>query len=499
MDKFKRPVASFALLALFASLVPRPGFAQIPTIAPPIDEVEPGIPLSPEEFGRRNSSFESVYLLGGGDRLSIDIFEAPQFSGLYQVPVDGIIYLPLIGAIEVGGLTIQQASDGISKKYAAFLKRPLVTIRLLNTRPLNIFVSGEVFNPGSFTLDLIGGEGDNPGVQHPTITEAIRAAGGITLAADISQVRIRRRLPGGGEETFLIDFSELLETAAPPRSLTLRDGDSIFIPTATEVSLKEVRNLARLDFAANIEAGRTVSVTGEVKRPGSYFIQISTPGIQASLPTVSLAIQEAGGIEPLADIRNIQLRRQTKSGPEQVFEVNLWELLQTGDISQDTILQDGDTIVVPKASEISSAEATELANARFAPDSIRVSVVGEVKNPGLVQLPPNTPLNQAIATAGGFNDSRADEDDVRLIRLNPDGSVLSREVAVDLTRGISEQSNPILRDNDIIVVDRNRATSISDSISNFLGAGANALAVFSIPSRIFGILEVLGILDNNNN
>jgi len=49
-------------------------------------------------------------------------------------------------------------------------------------------------------------------------------------------------------------------------------------------------------------------------------------------------------------------------------------------------------------------------DASFSPTTIQVSVVGEVKNPGLVNIPPNTPLNQGLLTAGGFNNSRAKGD-----------------------------------------------------------------------------------------
>ncbi|MBE9116271.1 SLBB domain-containing protein [Lusitaniella coriacea LEGE 07157] len=487
---FRATITRRMLPIAIATLTAAPSFAQLPNLPasypPPI----------PQSTG--GTTQESVYLLGGGDRLAIDVFEVPQYSGQYQVPVDGIIYLPLIGAVKVGGLTIQQASERISQQYAVYLKRPFITIRLLNTRPLNVFVAGEVVNAGSFSVDLIGGAGDNPGVQFPTLTEALKRAGGVTLTADISQIQVRRRTSIGGEESFIVDLKDRVKSGAPPLVLTLRDGDSIFVPTATEVDLGELRDLAKLDFAANVEAGRTISVVGEVERPGTYYIQLSNPGVISSLPTVTIAIQEAGGIEPLADVRNIQIRRQTKSGTEQLLAINLWELLQTGDVSQDTVLQDGDTIIVPKASELSAAETTELATARFSPDSIQVSVVGEVERPGLVNLPPNTPLIQGLMTAGGFNDARANRNEVRLIRLNPDGSVVSRELDIDITDGVNEQSNPLLRDNDIIVIERNQGTRISDTLTNLLTAGSNALAWFSIPSRIFGILETLGIIDNNN-
>jgi polysaccharide export outer membrane protein len=493
MELTKEKLLTIAPLGLglvgIALLTPDPSLAQLPDFgSSAADRVRQSL-----------SSEESLYYLGGGDRISIDVFEVPQYSGTYQVPIDGIISLPLVGTVPIGGLTLEQASNLISNRYATFLKRPIITIRLISTRPLNVFVSGEVKNPGSFSIPLIGGAGDNPGVQYPTLSEALKAAGGVTLASDLNQIQVRRRASGGGEDIFTLNLQDFINSGNARASLTLRDGDQIYVPAATDVSLRQVRQLATLEVAADVNAGRTVSVVGEVQRPGTYFLQLAQPGIDASLPTLTRALQEAGGITPLADIRNVQLRRLTKAGTEQLLEVNLWQLLQSGDISQDTILQDGDAIIIPKASDISAAEAAEVASARFSPDTIQVSIAGEVRAPGTVNLPPNTPLNQALMTAGGFDRSRADNDRVILIRLNPDGSVLSREVPIDLEQGVNEQSNPLLRDNDIIVVGRNTSTAIADSLDNFLRAGTNALAWFSIPNRIFGLLDILGIIDLEDN
>ena len=97
---------------------------------------------------------ETDYTLGAGDRLRLDIFQVEDYSGEYLVLVDGTISLPLVGSVLVEGLTIAQVSQVVSDKYAAFLRRPLVTVSLLSPRPLKIAISGEVNNPGSYTVDL---------------------------------------------------------------------------------------------------------------------------------------------------------------------------------------------------------------------------------------------------------------------------------------------------------------------------------------------------------
>lgn len=431
---------------------------------------------------------ENAYVIVGGERIEINILDLQEYSGVHQVPIDGIIDMPLIGPVSIKGLTIPEASQVLAQKYNSVLKYPLITIKLQSPSPLNVVVAGEVSNPGSFTINLVGAAGNSPGIQYPTITQALKQAGGVALTADISQIQVRRRV-GSREGTFLVNLQELVQTNNYSLDLTLRDGDTIFVPRLTEVKLSEIRKLARLDFAADVNAGVTVAVVGQVHRPGYYEIEIA-PG---SLPTVSLAIQEAGGIKQRADIRNIQLRRQTKTGSLQVIGLDLWQLLQTGDISQDTVLQDGDAIVIPKAEQVSNEEATELATASFAPDAIKVNVVGEVKAPGTISIAPNSTLNQALLTAGGFNGDRANRSEVQLLRLTYDGTVVSRSLQIDLSQGINEQSNPFLQNNDIIVVGRSDIASVGDTLNTFLSPVTNGATFLLIPLRAIEIMERLGV------
>jgi polysaccharide export outer membrane protein len=189
------------------------------------------------------------------------------------------------------------------------------------------------------------------------------------------------------------------------------------------------------------------------------------------------SLQLAGGITSQADVRKIKLRRPTRTGTEQTIDINLWELLQSGDLNQDIVVQDGDTIIIPTATEISVAEATQLATTTLSPTTIEVGVVGEVKNPGAVKLQPNSSLNQALLAAGGFNDGRASRGTVDLIRLNPNGTVTKRPVQVDLAKGINEETNPILRNNDVVVVDRNSLTKTGDRVNTIAGPLGTILGI----------------------
>ncbi|MEH2235662.1 polysaccharide biosynthesis/export family protein [Nostoc sp.] len=478
-----QPVVGVALLSAVNVAVPCVSLAQ-------------GQPLpSTTQTPSTPTQIDTNYSLGGGDLIRVNVFEVPEYTGEYQVPPGGAINLPLIGSVSVLGLTTEQAADEIARRYARFLKRPLISVNLLSPRPINIFVAGEVTRPGAYTLSLSGGAGNNPGVQYPTLLAALTTAQGVTLAADVTQVQLRRKIGRSSEQTVTVNLKELIQTGRLSQDITLRDGDTIVVPTATNFNVAESRNIFAANFAASQTTPRTVTIIGEVNRPGSYLVTAGNTDAQGGattnsgtasptgLPNVTRVIQLAGGITAQADVRNLKLRRPTRTGSEQAIDINLWQLLQSGDANQDIIVQDGDTIVIPTATEINPAEATQLATTTLSPTRIQVGVVGEVKKPGLTDVQPNSSLNQAILAAGGFNDARASSKAVDLIRLNPNGSVTKRIVKVDFSAGINEQTNPILRNNDVVVVNRSGAASFGDSVSTVtgpLGIILNLLNIFGL-------------------
>ncbi|MEL6461969.1 MAG: SLBB domain-containing protein [Cyanobacteria bacterium J06621_15] len=447
-------------------------------------------PINPVVAQQR---IRSSYALGGGDRIRVNVFEVEEYSGEYVIPPGGSVNLPLIGSVTVEGLTTEQAADEIAKRYARFLRRPIISVNLLSPRPINVFVAGEVTRPGAYTLSLQGGAGQDPGIQYPTVLAALTTAQGVTLSANITEVQLRRRVAGGRQQTVILNLDELIKTGRSFQDITLRDGDTVFVPTSQTFNVATARNIAAANFAADPTRPRTVAVVGEVQRPGSYLItageaqagggqDTGLPNISGQ-PTITRALQQAGGITPQANVRNVIIRRPTRTGKQQIINVDLWKLLTSGDIDQDVIVQDGDTIVFPTATEVNPAEATQLATTTLSPSQIQVNVVGEVKNPGAIQIRPNSSLNQALLAAGGFNDARASDGKVDLIRLNPDGSVTKRLVKVDLKAGINEQTNPILRSNDVVFVSRSGIAKTGDTINTIGGPLGSILGVL----RFFGI------------
>jgi polysaccharide biosynthesis/export protein len=479
-----------ALLLLGSSLPvaaqPRP--PRNPAPAP--NQNRPRVPPPPPPGGLPSGNFgsfgaEAAYTLGAGDRVSLDIVGVPEFSKEYQVLVDGTLNLPIIRSVSIQGLTLQQAAEVITRRYEPFINVPVVTLTLMVARPLNIGVAGEVTRPGSYKINPVR-EGTGGGVKFPTLMEMLQLARGVTPAGDMRNVQIRRPRRGAPEQVVTVNLQDFLDTGNLRQDVTIRDGDTIFVPTASALNTQEVRERASANFSADITKPIGVVIVGEVNRPGPYtvfasdvrssnqqtelsFVSIDQQqGAVVGLPTITRALKIAGGITTEADIRRVQIRRRVRGGEEQTIMVNLWDLLQKGDASQDILLQEGDSVIIPTAATVDLAEVSQVATSSFSPNAIAINIVGEVIRPGALQVRPNTSLHQALLTAGSFNQLRAKKDRVELLRLNPNGTVSRRTIEVDFAQGLNPNNNPTLRNNDVILVARSGYARVADNINSFL-------------------------------
>ncbi len=295
------------------------------------------------------------------------------------------------------------------------------------------------------------------------------------------------------------DLSGTTYTLLSDGSLTLPWVGKVILQGLTTEQASETlvqryrRYIHRPSITVSLVAPRPVriGVVGEVNRPGAYTTGQSAGGTiegdsaAAPIRTVTQAIQAAGGITQMADIRNIEIRRPQLGNRQEIIRVDLWAFLQAGELDQDIPLRDGDTLIVPTVSALDPREAVQLAAANFSPETVRINVVGEVKSPGTLALQSNTSLNQAILAAGGFDLTRARTSEVQLIRINPDGSAVRREIQVDLSAEVNEATNPALRNNDIVVVGRSGLARTGDFLNTLLGPINPFVGVFSI-LRIFG-------------
>ncbi|MEM7063181.1 MAG: SLBB domain-containing protein [Cyanobacteria bacterium P01_B01_bin.77] len=429
-------------------------------------------PLARDTFTA--AALDDSYLLGPGDLISVDVFNVPEYSGEQQILANGTINLPAVGQLSVADLTLPQAEQAISTIYRARVRYPQITVSLLTPRQLRIAISGEIHRPGVYTMP-VGDAG-----QFPTLVNAIQLAGGLTQAADVQRVNVQRRGENGIVQQVTSNLSALIGQGDLRQDIPLRDGDSITITQADEIDLRTSSQIVVSNLATNEEEAISVVIVGEVFRPGTYNYASrptssqSVTGGEASgntvqqpgRLTVTRALRLAGGIKPMANLRQVEVKRTTRTGENRTILLDLWQLVDAGDSRQDLVLQAGDTIVVPTAVAASPEQIGLLTTTNLAPDTITVNIVGEVERPGTVAVAANTTLNQAVLAAGGFN--RRARETVELIRLNTNGTVTQRSMDIDLAQGLNPEGNPIMQHNDIVVVDPRATAQLADGLRTLL-------------------------------
>ena len=125
------------------------------------------------------------YMLRAGDTIEMIIYREPDLTIRSRIGKDGMVQLPLLGEVKLGGLTIRNATTLIRNRYNAdYLVEPQIYLNIsaYNTRKFTII--GQVGRPGSYEF----GGGEELG-----LLEAIGMAGGFTRIADRGHVLIKRR------------------------------------------------------------------------------------------------------------------------------------------------------------------------------------------------------------------------------------------------------------------------------------------------------------------
>ena len=190
--------------------------------------VQPGSPpmvgeqsgdLVPAVIGAPPSAVDtSGYLIGPGDVLKISVFQVADLSTEERVSDAGTIVMPLIGVVQVAGLTPAQGEAKIASALAQdYLQDPQVDIFVSEQANMNVTVGGAVNNPGVFELS-----------GKTTLLKAIAQAGGVTGVANEKEVVIFRTAPGAGMKAYVVNLNKVErgESADP----VLAGEDKVIVP-----------------------------------------------------------------------------------------------------------------------------------------------------------------------------------------------------------------------------------------------------------------------------
>lgn len=303
----------FALLALFASLAVLLGgcaappsaevLARVPAFKP-VEKSDHVVFPSAAALAELEAPVDTVYRLGAGDVLSLQVWGRPELSGRHTVGPDGVISIPVAGPTAVAQLTRDEAAGRVQQALERYYLNPSVLFGVEQYVSNRITVLGRVQNPGLLSFD-----------HPPTLLDVLAKAGSLPVI-DKQATLTRCAIFRGREKMIWVDLKRLLNGGETHLNLRMRPGDLVYIPDSSDTM---------------------VYVLGAVHRPGAYRL---TPDM-----SVMDALATAGGPNEDAQPRDIGIYRPARQAVERIALQNLMDARQRVNFS----LEEGDVIFVPKS------------------------------------------------------------------------------------------------------------------------------------------------------
>lgn len=195
-----------------------------PPAASPNQAPAPGQPVQ----APGSSDTDPSYRLAVGDSITVNIYGEPEMSASQRLDVGGILRLPMVGEVKLGGLAVREAEEALEKLYRdrELLKSPLVSLSVSNYAVREVSVLGAVRSPGNFQLPKETTSLD--------IADLITRLGGFTPTAKSDSVSVIRRKPDGKEEVTTVDVERMISGRrrgdASRRDFSVFPGDRIWVP-----------------------------------------------------------------------------------------------------------------------------------------------------------------------------------------------------------------------------------------------------------------------------
>ncbi|HKV45493.1 MAG TPA: SLBB domain-containing protein [bacterium] len=329
------------------------------------------------------------YLIRPGDVLDVLVIGEPDLTRQVTVTPDGDIFLPLVGNVAVGKLTVGQIEVKLATVLSKFVKSPkvMVTYERTGTTGQFVYVLGQVARPGAYDFH-----------QGTTVSELLATAGGPNPQAALAKalilhrtaanpVDLQRLLNGDtsqnaplqvGDVLVVPDYSTrvlVLGQVQKPGYVTLKEGEDHILDVVVQAggpTLKAAPERIRIlrngqpvstdletflregkpelnpvvqpgDIVVMPETDRRIIVLGAVVKPGPIDMGETFPR------RVMDAIAAAGGPANLSKLTTVYVIRQNGTEQPTAITVDVWKYLHEGGANQNIELKPGDVVFVPQS------------------------------------------------------------------------------------------------------------------------------------------------------
>lgn len=385
----------------------------------------------------------TTYVVGPGDEMKIYLYNYAESTYEVIVNKDGFISIPRVGNVMVAGRTIEEIRKILIDKFSKFVPgmigtggetaRTKLMVTLGEVRSVKVFVTGEVINPGTYTVSSLS-----------SAFNALYQAGGPNEIGSFREVRVVRQ----GKVVSRMDIYDYLVNGKIDGDIRVQENDNIVVgyylkraeiagmvkrPGIYELKPEEkLGDVLRYSGGFNDKAYRArlkiqritskerkildvpesqydtfematgdsinvetvldryeniVTVTGAVMRPGEYSLDNS--------PTLKAVIENAQGMREDAFVGRVNVLRTREDLTIQTIPINYTDVLNG--VTPDLVLTRLDEIIVPSKFEMA--------------ETAYVSVEGEVnntkigENEGKFQYTTDMTLEDVLVQAGGLKES----------------------------------------------------------------------------------------------
>jgi len=229
-------------------------------------------------------------LLGPGDVVKASVYGSPDLAVETRVSESGTLTFPLLGEVQVGGLSTQQAEKKIGGllEKGGYLKKAQVNLLITTLASQQVSVLGQVNKPGRYPVD-----------GPRKVLDLLALAGGINPEGGDMVSLVRTRNGQTTRET--LDVVDMVRKGELNRDVEVAGGDIIFVERAPKAY-----------------------ITGEVQRPGPFRIERAM--------TVQQAVSAGGGLTIRGTQRGLQVARRDAGGGQRTIEVKADDLVQIDDV-----------------------------------------------------------------------------------------------------------------------------------------------------------------------
>ena len=197
--------------------------ADIPMLSTTVLQAEKVI--SQAMMDKLSNAVSSEYVIGAEDVLDITVWRNPDLSRQVQVRPDGRFSMPIIRDVIAVGKTPTKLAEEMTNRLKEYVQNPVVAVTLKEVNSSNIFLLGEVANPGKYPLK-----------SKTTLLQGITIAGGFKETAARNQIVIFRFTDvAPGLKRFTASYDDIVLRSGIADNFELKPGDTLVVPSESMV------------------------------------------------------------------------------------------------------------------------------------------------------------------------------------------------------------------------------------------------------------------------